>query len=576
MATDKDTIYVDTEEEITAIIDKVKSSPSKVVALVLPKRAAMLQSIVNLKLLKRSADNEKKTLVLITTEAGLLPLAGAVGLHVASSLTDSPEVPSPPSMGSNRPETVDEDMTIPMGEETETPDLTEHASKASAVGALAEAAKHHASKADQELETLELDNRGPETATNPTSKESAKKSKHLKVPNFNRFRAVLIIGVVLVAALVLLGILAFAVWPHADISIQTNAANVNVNLPLTLDTTAQSANFSNGDLPAKAVTEQKTFTATVPTTGHQNLGNTATGTVVMLVPCSAYPTVPPPDVLSGTTLTQGQYNYSTTDDTTFSSPPLLTTYKGRCYWEGTDASTGSNNIPITAQSPGSAYNTNGQTSFAVANNTSVQAEGSAAGGTDNIVPVVAQADITTATAKINTNNSSAAQQSLASQLVGDGYYPINATFTSSSPQIATSPNVGDQATSVTVTETITYTMYGAKQSDLKSAVATFVHSQTSRNQNIISYGIHQNDFKQINTNANTDQITLSTITEVGPNISLKQIRKSIAGKSPAEAVALIKQNPDVTSVSIRLSPFWVSSIPSNQSKIAINIAKLGK
>ncbi len=569
MATDKDTIYIDVEEEITAIIDKVKSSPSKVVALVLPKRAAVLQSIVNLKLLKRSADNEKKTLVLITTEAGLLPLAGAVGLHVASSLSDSPEIPPPPSMGPNRPETVDEDMTIPMGEETETSDLTEHASKASAVGALTEAAKHHASKPDQELETLELDNTEPE----PSTQEMPKKDKHLKVPNFNRFRTVLIVGIVVVAALVLLGILAFVVWPHADISIKTNAADVNVNLPLTLDTSAQSANFSSGDLPAKTVTEQKTFTATVPTTGHQNLGNTATGTVVMLVPCSAYSTVPPPDVLSGTTLTQGQYNYSTTDDTTFPSP---TTYKGRCYWEGIDASTGSNNIPITAQSPGSAYNTNGQTSFTVANNPSVQAEGSASGGTDNIVPAVAQADVTTATAKINTSNSSAAQQSLASQLLGDGYYPINATFTSSSPQIATSPNVGDQATSVTVTETITYTMYGAKQSDLKSAVATFVHSQTSKNQNIISYGINQNDFKQDNTNANTDQVTLSTIAEVGPNISVKQIRKSIAGKSPAAAVALIKQNPDVTSVSIRLSPFWVSSIPSNQSKITINIAKPGK
>jgi len=69
----KHTIYVDVDDEITAIIDKVKSAPDKIVALVLPKRATVLQSIVNMKLLKKSATASKKSLVLITSEAGLLP-----------------------------------------------------------------------------------------------------------------------------------------------------------------------------------------------------------------------------------------------------------------------------------------------------------------------------------------------------------------------------------------------------------------------------------------------------------------------------------------------------------------------
>ena len=52
----KDVIYIDVDDEITTIIDKVRSSQSKILALVLPKRATTLQSIVNMKLLKRSAD----------------------------------------------------------------------------------------------------------------------------------------------------------------------------------------------------------------------------------------------------------------------------------------------------------------------------------------------------------------------------------------------------------------------------------------------------------------------------------------------------------------------------------------
>ncbi|HZL07920.1 MAG TPA: hypothetical protein VFC50_01875, partial [Candidatus Dormibacteraeota bacterium] len=81
-AKDKDTIYIDIDDEITGIIDKLKVSEGKVVALVLPKRASVFQSIVNMKLLKRAADSDKKNLVLITTETGLLPLAGAAGVHV--------------------------------------------------------------------------------------------------------------------------------------------------------------------------------------------------------------------------------------------------------------------------------------------------------------------------------------------------------------------------------------------------------------------------------------------------------------------------------------------------------------
>src|SRR4051812_13479154 len=108
-ANEKDTIYIDIDDEITGIIDKVKGSNGKITALVLPKRAAVFQSIVNMKLLKRAADESGKHLVLITTEAGLLPLAGAAGIHVAKSLTSKPEIPLGPDAEEDNEEAVDEE-----------------------------------------------------------------------------------------------------------------------------------------------------------------------------------------------------------------------------------------------------------------------------------------------------------------------------------------------------------------------------------------------------------------------------------------------------------------------------------
>src|ERR1700739_182626 len=106
-AKDKDTIYIDIDDEITGIIDKLKASEGKIVAFVLPKRAGVFQSIVNMKLLKRAADSSKKNLVLITAEAGLLPLAGAAGIHVAKTLTSKPEIPIAPAPDLAE-ETIDE------------------------------------------------------------------------------------------------------------------------------------------------------------------------------------------------------------------------------------------------------------------------------------------------------------------------------------------------------------------------------------------------------------------------------------------------------------------------------------
>src|SRR3990167_2395009 len=101
----KDTVYIDIDDEITSVIDKIRASNHKIIALVLPKRATVFQSIVNMKLIKRTADDLNKRVVLITSEVQVLPLAGAVGLHAAKTLQSKPVVPP-------APETAKEDLAL--------------------------------------------------------------------------------------------------------------------------------------------------------------------------------------------------------------------------------------------------------------------------------------------------------------------------------------------------------------------------------------------------------------------------------------------------------------------------------
>jgi hypothetical protein len=166
----KDTIYIDVEDEITTVIDKVTASDKKLVALVLPKRAAVFQSVVNMKLLKLKSDSAGKNLVLITTESSLLPLAGSVGLYVAKTLSSKPEIPLAPIMNESIVE-ADELDSIPIT--TDDPDDVDLSTLAAApIGVLA-AKKANDAIGDDGVETIELDNETfndkPQTGQAPQS-----------------------------------------------------------------------------------------------------------------------------------------------------------------------------------------------------------------------------------------------------------------------------------------------------------------------------------------------------------------------------------------------------------------------
>jgi hypothetical protein len=231
---------------------------------------------------------------------------------------------------------------------------------------------------------------------------------------------------------------------------------------------------------------------------------------------------------------------------------------------------GNTNIALTAQSPGTKYNVSSAT-FSVNGDSSISASGSASGGTDSIVQVVAQADVTSAQNKINTSGNDVKSQ-LESDLQSQGLYPIPATFTASTPTPNPSASVGSQATSVTVTESITYTMYGAKQSDLQKLIASNVNGQISTaSQKILDYGLSSASFSAQNQSSNSEVVTMQDNALVGSALDPSSIKSKAAGQKPGTAQDTIRGYSGVTSVNVHLSPFWVTSIPKNTSKITVKI-----
>lgn len=570
----KDVIYIDVDDEITTIIDKVSSSRSKILALVLPKRATTLQSIVNMKLLKRAADEGNKHLVLITSEAGLMPLAANTGLYVAKNLQSKPEVPDVPQAVAELPDDFEESLTL----DATDPKLN----KKSPVGDLAkgnlsptavdDAIDMGGSSADKNpiMRNMSAGAAGAVVGGAADAADKGKdkgskgpRNKKLSVPNFNKFRGWIFIGGGALVALIVIWIVCFKVLPHAYITVKTDSQAISANIDVTLSASVDSVDTDSGIIPAKTQSVDKTLTASADATGQQNNGQKASGSVT-IVNCSDN-TV---SFAAGTGFSAGGLTFVSAKAVSVPQSDYQMTGSGfKCKNDGTAT------VSVVAQNAGAKYNVSGTTYTIAGSPSNVKASGTEmTGGTDNITKIVQSSDIESAKSKISAQDTSAIKTQLRSQLENQGLKAIDATFVAGAPTTTTSVSAGATADSVTVTQKITYTMMGTTQADLKKLVANAVNSKidTSK-QSITDYGLDDASFSS--QDPGSGAVSMAVTAVAGPDLKIADLRKQVAGKKTGDAQKALKTNPGVTDVNVTYSPFWVTSIPGNESKITITIEK---
>ena len=571
----KDTIYIDVDDEITGIIDKVVSSKHKIVALVLPKRAAVLQSIVNMKLLKKSSDANKKQLVLITSEAGLLPLAGAVKLHVAKTLQSKPAIPSEPKVPSD-------DLAVDENDADKFDDLEDEpveeepkVDKAKTVGELAAATAVGAKLANNDDDTIELDNEVDAAgAIKPDAKKTSKAKgtkgeKTPKIPNFNKFRKrTLLIGGAIVA-LIILWILGITVLPKATVIIKTDNVSVNTDLVFTASTSSEELDEEKSIVPAVSKEVKKTDSEKVPATGKKNVGEKATGTVTLKLANCAKNNA---NIPAGTGVSNGGLTFITQKDVTLKTLEPIQ----ECINDSLPNLT-SATVNVVAQNPGDQYNINGGRAFTVAGFSEVSGIDSSAmtGGTNKEITVVSAQDVETAKSKLTDKSKSAASTELEKQLEEENLFAIPETLTASAAAVSAAPVVDQEASEVTVTSTVTYSMLGVKRDDLKKLVVKSVEDDidTSK-QKVADDGLDDAVFKLGEKASPTDQkINVQTTVSTGAKIDEEALKKEITGKKKGEVQQIVGAYPGVKEVEVNYSPFWVYKTPSNPEKITIEFVQ---
>lgn len=539
----KDVIYVDIEDDITSIIDKVKAAGASIVALVPPKRIGVLQSVVNLKLLQKAAKTATKTVVLITNDQALSALAAGVAMPVAKNLQSKPEIPEITAL-----DVDDEDIIN--GDELPVGDLAQTAPAA--------ATPTPAPK----VTPPSTPTPPPSRSVTPMAASAAKNApkKGPRVPNFEIFRKnvflFVAIGVVLLAGL----IWAIFFAPHATVTItaKTNAVNINQQLNLVPNGTLDAAQKV---LPAIVQQTKKTNSVDFDATGKKEVGEKATGTVSFENAGGDSVTIP-----AGTQATTNAGLVFLTN-TSVTVPKATLTFGNEC---GADhLCPGTSTTGVTAIGPGTKYNGatgsvsggfNGATG-ALTNPTS--------GGTDRTATVVSQDDIDKAKGQLTAQDTEQIKKELKKQFKGDVII-IEESFKADAADPVSSPKVGEEATAkAKLTAETTYTLVGVMRSDLKSVFNTYLKTQiNSDDQKIYADGDEAVNFSQFQPADKNYTVKVQADGQVGPKIDDAALKPQLVGKRAGEIQQMVNGIQGVEDVDTKFSPFWVTTAPG-ANKITI-------
>ena len=534
----KDVIYVDIEDDITSVIEKVKEAESSIVALVPPKRIGVLQSIVNLKLLQRAAKTAKKHVVLITNDHGLMALSADLSIPVAKNLQSKPMIPAKIEAGNEEDDIINgEDLPI-----------SDHIRASDGADSTAGLGADGVAINDTAASTL---------PSGTTARKSAAK-KSLSVPNFDIFRKKMFIfgslGVL---------VLAFLVWAlffagHASVSVTAKTNIVNIARTLQLKP-AGSVDAAQSTAPAVVKEIKKVSSVTFTPTGKKNVGDKAIGTAKLSQQALSSATVP-----AGTALTTNSGLVFRTD-TAVTVP--ASTFGPGCF---PTACAGSATVGVTAAEGGTEYNGASGTLNGAPSGISASLPAATSGGTDRTVTIVSQDDIDKAKEQLQAQKADSVKAELLKQF-DDTIVVIQESYKVSAGDPTSVPALDQEATTAKLSAETTYRIVGISRANLIAIYDAYTKTQIEgeKNQKIYRSGDETTSFAQFTDTDGIFRVKATATAQVGPNIDEAQLAAQIAGKRSGEIQQLIETIQGVEDVNVKLSPFWVTKAPTDAKKIDI-------
>ncbi|MBP9812908.1 hypothetical protein KBC51_00495 [Candidatus Saccharibacteria bacterium] len=542
----KDVIYIDAEDEITAITSKLADSSSPIVALVLPKRCQVLQSAVNLKILNKTATQNSKKAVLITSDPVILQLAGLTGMFVASTLQSKPYVPE------------SSEKAVVSNEIQEISDEDSHTEPETSVVSPVQAT-------DTKKESKPI-NKAPKSA-------KPKKNKKLKVPNFDSFRSKLFLAAGLIAVIVFVVVMAVFVLPKAEITVTAETQDTQVTTNLIAVPNKSTDDVDQKTFILKTNTIEKSDSKKAAATGEKNDGAKASGKIT-IYNCDFKDgfTIPAGSVFT-TGFSGGTASFVSSD--AVSVPGFSSNSIRDCKLTSPYTNAGKASVSVTSSRPGAQYNLSSGRTYnvpGISDVNDVVAIGDAmGGGSDKITKIIAQEDCDKAKNEVQATIASGDyQKQLTADFEKEGIIPSIDTFSSKVVSVVCTPQAGSPGEEVTATAKMQFTMSGVDSKALEQLVTKLALEKAGPDQTVVDTGLSKATLTLLQKKSDGSmEFRLSTVALVTIKQDTEAIASSVKGKNARTTADTIKAINGVRDVSVKYSPFWVNKTPTNTKKINI-------
>ena len=627
------TFYIDIDEEITSIVERLKKARANEVVMVVPKGALLIQSIVNLKILRKEADEHDIQLMMVTQDKLGKVLIEKAGIFVQQkmdniadeeinidekgikaedfareSVNKGPQKNRLNKIGSENyfgAEVASEGNVVKTSEKNEDEKAEqERLINRELVAGLGNNLKRRSSQAHLDISTkntansmisnreslksdsqLRAENKiernekvedffyqsnNFEDETNKTKKKRKEKLQNYNLSGKDH-KWFLAFGIV--AILVVAGILAYLFLPKATLTVSVNAKTESIDSSVVGNTGVSEINFDEEIIPAREITADASVTEKFDATGNKSLSNQkARGKITIY---NEFSTSPQPLVATTRFLSSDGKLFRLIDGVTI---PGMESENG-------EMKPGTVEAEVIADEAGEDFNI-GPDKFTIPGFQNSGADKYAkfyaksenamtGGGSGNqTANSVTDADIASAKDKVATKLEEEIKNKL-NEAAGEGAIILDDAISRDEPVYKLSNSSGDVADSFEITiETKAKAIVVNKQ-DLDSVIAKMMEKAKDGVISIDDNSIKL-DFGKANVDfdAGTIDIKFHAEGNVVPNLDLEAIKKEILGKNNDELSAYLSTFSDIKEADVEYWPSFINGrIPSSASRVQIILDK---
>lgn len=298
-------IYLEPDEEITDVINKISKADNDSVSLVIPRGSTLANSVVNLKLLVKRGKELKKSVSIISSDKNAKNLAAQIGLSVFSSASEAKEGASEPVAKSvpinespNADEVIDEIDGIKVHKYDKDVDSSavDSQEKVTDTPVTVEDDVVEAVKDEEEI-TPQRDLSNLDEAEVVAEKSDYKLVKKPMTKDFGqnesgfsgtssfskmrdgKKKKKIIIWSVLGAVIILITLGLFATLPKGKVTISIVSEPISEQAEIKVDKDATEINFENLTIPGKSIIKEDVIDEPFAATGSKNVGQKASGKI---------------------------------------------------------------------------------------------------------------------------------------------------------------------------------------------------------------------------------------------------------------------------------------------------------